>query len=1035
MSRYSGVWIITCDDDNWRGNLYPQAKRDGEIKKRMNFSRHIARLVLSAIGLFAWPFVQVPAWASTPSLPQYAARLWQMEDGLPHTIVQAITQTRDGYLWIGTREGLARFDGQAFFSLTAKDFGTGLVQPSVVCLCETQDGTLWIGTENVGLFRLQEGRLARFGKQEGLRDAAITRLQETADGSLWIAARGLAQLKDGEIKYPFDSELGSVVLSLFLDHEGTLWISSLVGVRRLQGQKLAPYVPANRRSIGVPRCVVYDRKGTVWAGDTFGITQVRDGNATDYRKGDGPIGVVGAVFPDREGNVWVGAYAGVSRFVDGRFIAEKGELGESYRVFCFFQDGESNVWVGSENGLIRLTPQGFTTYTKQQGLTENAITSVCAGRDGGVWIGVWGGGVNRFLDGGFTAIRQTNGLASDFVLAIREARDGSLWVGTDYGAGLNHIKEGRIAHYKLDPVFTALLEDERGNMWIGSTDSLTCFREGKFERFTTRDGLSANQINALCEGRGGILWVGTEGGLTRGANGHFLNLAAHEPRLKERILSLYEDPEGTLWIGTRGAGLLRFRAGGIDTFTSLQGLVSDSIYAVLEDDRKNLWFNSSKGIFRVSKGQFDKAAVGRDSAIVCSWYGKMDGIASSGQYREAHMPAACKALDGRLWFRSTHGVAVVDPNITTNLVPPLVAVEQVLADKKTVSESLRRPAHSQTDSLVIPPGRGELEIHYTALSFRAPEKNRFKYKLERVDREWVDADARRVAYYNNLAPGDYRFQVIASNNDGVWNETGASLALVLQPHVWQTWWFKGLCGLAAVGAVGGTARFATRRRMQRRLERVEQEHALETERSRIARDLHDNLGTRLMEILMLNEFSLQRSAEGGQELKPHLEKSASLVRDLAASLDAIVWAANPKNDSLDNFILYVYEYLDNLANVRPVRILRDVPAGLPDLPLSAAQRHNLFLVLMEALGNVFKHSSATEVWFRLRLENGTLTLVLEDNGKGFVPEATSELGNGLVNMDKRMKLIGGSFSVVSEPGAGTRLCMQMPLNGARRNGR
>ncbi len=979
--------------------------------------------------------------ASTNTLPQYSARLWQMEDGLPHTIVQAITQTRDGYLWIGTREGLARFDGQSFLCLTARDFGTGLVQPSVVCLCETQDGSLWIGTESVGLFRLYQGRLSRYGAT-ALRSNVISGLQETADGSLWIGAGGLAQLKGGKLAYPFDKEVGRGIASLFLDDRGVLWVNGGAGVKHLEGQRMVPLLLANGSACGPQRYLACDRSGTVWCGQTVGLAQVKDGKLSTYHKADGAQGIVGALFPDRQGNLWVGAYAGVSRFADGEFVAEKDERGEAYRVFCFYQDREGDIWIGSEEGLVRLTPQQFTTYTKKQGLTADSIASVSASRDGSVWVSVWGGGLNRYADGAFTVFSKSNGLASDFILATLEARDGSLWAGSDYGAGLNHLKDGRVAHYKLDPAFTALLDDEQGRLWIGSRDSLTCLEQGKFQRYTTRHGLSGNQINALCLGQGGVLWVGTQKGLTRWREGRFENLAAQEPRLSAIILSLYEDPEHTLWIGTRGAGLLRLRPAGLDAFTSRQGLFSDSIYAVLEDDRSNLWFNSSKGIFRVSKAQFDAQAGKRLASVVCSSYGKMAGIASSGQYREVTQPAACKALDGRLWFRSTHGVAVVDPNITTNLLPPQVAIEQVMADKQVINpfaqdsagKSASALTHLPAQSLAIPPGRGEIEIHYTALSFRAPEKNRFKYRLEGVDRDWIEAEGRRVAYYNNLAPRAYQFRVIACNNDGIWNETGATLGLVLQPHLWQTWWFLGLCGLSAAGAVGGTARYATRKRLQRRLEHLEHRHALESERARIARDLHDDLGTRLTEILMLNEFSLQRSQEDGPKIRPHLEKAASLVRELAGSLDAIVWAANPKNDSLDHFILYLYEYLDGLANLSPMRILRDVPAELPACPLSPAQRHNLFLVLKEALSNGFKHSGATEIWFRLRLEADMLLLTLEDNGKGFVPEATSELGNGLVNMEKRMKLIGGSFSVLSQPGAGARLCLRLPLKGSAKPG-
>ena len=452
------------------------------------------------------------------------------------------------------------------------------------------------------------------------------------------------------------------------------------------------------------------------------------------------------------------------------------------------------------------------------------------------------------------------------------------------------------------------------------------------------------------------------------------------------------------------------------------------------DDRKNLWFNSSKGIFRVPKAELQEPARGVIPALTCVAYGKMDGVASRGQYVELSQPAACKANDGHLWFRTMHGVAVVDPDITVNKLPPLVAIEQVANNKNLARDESHAATLSRPLPLVtVPPGRGELEIHYTALSLRAPERNCFKYQLDRVDPDWVDARGRRVAYYNNLAPGEYRFRVIACNNDGVWNEDGATMALVFQPHYWQTWWFLGLCSLTAATAIAGSVWYAAQRRLHRKLERLQQQHAVDTERARIARDLHDNLGARLTEILMFNEVSHHLSGPQPSNGKSASGRISHLVRELVESLDAIVWAVSPKNDSLDNFVLYVYEYIDRLAKVSPVRILRDIPAALPDCPLSSEQRHNLFLVIKKALNNVLKHSGATEVWFRLRVEDSTLAFSLEDNGRGFAPETASELGNGLVNMEKRMKLIRGVFVVSSEPGAGTQVRVQLPIRGTGRH--
>jgi ligand-binding sensor domain-containing protein len=469
-----------------------------------------------------------------------------MEDGLPHTIVQSILQTRDGYLWVGTREGLARFDGHSFLCLAAREFGTGLVQPSVVCLCETRDGSLWIGTENGGLFRLYQGRLVRFGVAEGLRGSIISGLQETPDGTLWVAASGLARYRNGQLNYPFDQQVGRGVASLFLDPQGVLWVNASSGVRQLRGDQLTLFRLADDHPLGPQRSLACDRHGTVWGGQTGQLLEVRDGKVKPYPKAPGAAGIIGALLPDREGNLWVGSYAGISRFVDGEFVSEKDERGESYRVFCFLQDREGNVWCGSEEGLVRLTPQQFTTYTKKDGLSADSIAAVCADHGGGVWVSVWGGGLNHFVNGTFNVFGRTNGLSSDFVLAVHEARDGSLWVGADYGSGLNHLRNGQVAHYKVDPVFTALLEDEQGRLWIGSRDSLTCLKDGKFQRYTMREGLNGNQINALCLGQGGVLWVGTQAGLSRWRENHFENVAPREPKLQTIILSLYEDAELSL---------------------------------------------------------------------------------------------------------------------------------------------------------------------------------------------------------------------------------------------------------------------------------------------------------------------------------------------------------------------------------------------------------------------------------------------------------------------------------------------------------
>jgi len=368
-----------------------------------------------------------------------------------------------------------------------------------------------------------------------------------------------------------------------------------------------------------------------------------------------------------------------------------------------------------------------------------------------------------------------------------------------------------------------------------------------------------------------------------------------------------------------------------------------------------------------------------------------------------------------------------------------VLIQSVIADKKVISRSANESEKMRKQDserphfltfpishLFIPPGRGELEFKYTALSYTAPEKNRFKYRLEGLDADWVDAGNRRAAFYNNTPPGDYTFRVIACNNDGVWNTIGSSVKLTLHPHYWQTWWFKSFGAIACLSLVASSARYLTKRRLRWKLQQLEQQHAVEKERTRIARDMHDDLGARLTQIMLMSDHSKQK--ETMDEVRVTLGKISHTARNVVDNLDALVWSANPVNDSIDKLIAYIYEFAPAFLQMSSVRCRFDVPDEIPDGPLSAEVRHNLFLVIKETLHNIVKHAGASNVDIALRHEANVLTVTIKDNGKGFLPESISTFGNGLKNMEQRMKQVGGSFCLTSAPGKGTRVRMEIPLH-------
>ena len=979
----------------------------------------------------------------------FFARLWQTENGLPNNIVQAIAQTSDGYLWIGTREGLARFDGDQFDPVALSAQTT---EPSINCLLAGRDGSLWIGTDGRGLFHLCRGELQRC-EIPGLQNInfSVLGICEAGDHSVWFETPdGIYTWINGRIESQagrYDSkrpqpELGSGKKPICADATGKIWV--------LNGNLVRADLPVATnyfaKSDPLPnsnRTLYCDRDGVFWIGTDSSasnvLIRVQAGEITKYPRQNGPAGFPQVISRDSAGNLWVGSYEGLSRLVDGKFVAftarDDSASASAYKIYAIVEDREHNLWIGSDEGLTRLTPKRFKTITKKDGLASNVALAVCASSDGSTWISSWGSGLSHYVNGKIEVLNTTNGLPSNFVMALAETRDGSLWAGLDYNGPLVRVKGGKISvfEHKGHHGTPALYEDERGVLWIGNRGCLETWDGVKFKRFTSNNGLGSDEIDALCGGAKGSVWIGTVGGLSRWRDGKIENLGATNPQLRVLILSLYQDADKTLWIGTKGRGLLRWREGKVSEFNQKCGLFSDSIYAILEDAHTNLWFNSSRGIFWVNKQQIEAVAEGKETAVKPITYGMADGILSSAQYNDDTQPAACKDKQGRLWFRTTQGVTSVDPETAIiNDQPPPILIQSITADNKPIA--VGKLGLTVPGAITIPPGNGSLEIQYAALSYRAPEKNMYRYQLIGVDPDWVDAGDRRAAKYNNLPPGKYRFKVVASNNDGVWNRQGQAVELRLEPHFWQTWWFYSLLGLAATGLVGGAARYITRRRMQRKLNQLEKQRAVEQERSRIARDVHDELGAKLTSISFQGSIA-KSSLNNPEEIKQQIEQMSESAREAVSSLHEIVWAADPLNDSTEGLVGHISHQVGELFGNSAIHYEVIVPENLPLLHLSANVRHNLFLATMEAANNAAKHSQATHVSIQVVLRSDELEIMVFDNGSGFDISPAGEVGrdkakrygSGLINMRKRLSSIGGQCEISSDAKSGTTIHFIVPL--------
>jgi ligand-binding sensor domain-containing protein/two-component sensor histidine kinase len=966
---------------------------------------------------------RLPAVAGTNSFPRYSVKAWQTVEGLPQNSVWAITQTRDGYLWVGTQQGLVRFDGIRFTPVDDKA-APELRRGFITALTTARDGSLWIACAGTGLVHMKERACSRFTEADGLPTNHLNCVIETADGTIWIGSDlGLTRLKDGKFS-TFTEKNGLAANSVRSLHESPQGILRAATVRGLSSlDKSGVFNTINFQlgtSANALKSVYEDREGNIWVASNEGVFCVApSGQTFYYGPGQGlPNRTATVVFEDHDSHIWAGTYSGLAGLADERVVSKPmNDGGYPDLVRTIYQDAEENLWVGAEDGLYRLEPARFRSYTTTDGLTFDNVMSVYEDDSNTVWIATWGGGFNLLKDGKISALGV---LTHDKGLSIHKSRDGTMWLGMDHGGGLNRLREGQRPWRQpgvFDTALRVICDDRRGALWVGTSRGLNIIKDGKVESWTTAEGLPGNSVFAICEDSAGNVWVGTDGGLMRWTSGQFTNFTTRQGLSHNFVNALFEDKEHTIWVGTRGGGLNRVKGESFVAYTTRQGLFSDEIYEVLEDDFGSLWMSCRSGIFRVRKRDFDDLDRGKLKALTCFVFGRADGLASI-QCNGVAKPAAWKGRNGRLWFPTIRGVVEADSAALPlqNERPPPVVIEEVKVDGKTVEDRIWRSDDTKSlKTIEVPPGRGELEISYTALSLQAPEKNRFKYMLEPLNADWNDATTRRQAVYNNIDPGTYRFRVQACNNDGVWNEAGAVLSLVFLPHFWQTWWFKASIPLSAGLLFWGWYQL-----------RVSRLKAIERLRVQIAADLHDDVGSRLTKVAMLTEL-VERQTPQQDQNRSQIQKIAGTTREVIQAMDEIVWTINPKNDTLDNLANYIFQYAQEYFQNTGVRCRFGLPARLPDSPLSTEERHNLFMAFKEALNNVLKHAGATEVRVELSTEGEKLKISIVDNGCGFVQNGSPTTGNGLNNMKRRLGQIGGRLRLESQPGSGTKIEMEAPL--------
>ncbi len=950
----------------------------------------------------------------------YMHDVWQTKEGLPQNSVSDIVQSPDGYIWFGTQEGLVRFDGVRFLVFDKRNTKNGLLSNFVTSLWVARDSSLWIGTEVGGVSRLKNGVFTVTTIRQGLSENSVRSMAEDQEGAIWCGTSyGLTRVKDGQCSSADSGLTYPWVNTVLIDRNGTVWAGTNGGGLYRSDHGVFSPAPENALCGSVVMSMCQDSAGDLWVGSEKGTltrlsrTGVRTFTVTGAR------GTVSAVLRDREGRVWVGTEDGIlAQFAEPDSFIYFTRNGGA--VTSLFEDREGSLWVGrSSGGLHRLKKGKFITYTTLDGLPSDYVATFCPDRDGAVWVGTMGG-LSRFWRDAFTTYPLQDGLQMEGIMALHVDQQGAVWIGGS--GGLLRLKDHKVRAFitsqgAFQQTVRGIDEDKTGKLWLATRQGLFVSSQPRhgdpvFVPYRDSAGVLSEPLWGVHISRqGNSIWLATgSSGLIRlsldGLHSSRTSYTTRDGLSGNVIRSMLESSDGTMWFGTYQAGLTRFKDGRFASYTTANGLFDDNVFSILEDQSGNLWMSCNRGVFRVSKNELNDLSAGKITSLSCVSYGTADGMRTF-ECNGGAQPSGCRSTDGRLWFATMNGAAVVDPeHLVSNPHPPAVVIERATIDGR--DRAFGREVR-------IEPGNGDLEFTYGALTFVAPEKVKFKYRLVGFDDDWVEANSRRIAYYTNIPPGTYTFRVIACNNDGVWNQTGASFPFTLAPHFYQTAWFYALCVLL-IGLLGSI---------------IYHLYRTYKDREQIASRLQAQLAQAELQVLKM-------------QLQPHflfntlhaisslMHKDLDAADEMMARLGEFLRYTLERDGSQEVPLAQELEMIDHYLEIEQIRLgdrLRfrtDVAPGL-----GAAVVPNL--ILQPIVENAIRYGIAP------RPSGGCLQIVAEKEGDRFrvrvcddgpgLPERPTE-GVGFLNTRSRLQQLYGSnqrFEYGNRPEGGVCVTLEFPL--------
>jgi len=980
---------------------------------------------LSVLWIVLWTWTGIALSNPVAEPVDMCFRNWTTREGLLHDRVRTVLQTRDGFIWLGTDAGLLRFDGSSFKAFTLHD---DLHAPVVTALHEDEQGKLWIGTIGGGISVMSHNRIERtYDHADGLPSDWITGFGLNHEGRLMANTwGGLALFDHDHFTLPPKNETeAGPVLPMARDGEGTLWGIGWSTLKRWRNDRWESD-PEGPSRVTTAMCV--DHKGRLWAFSENSLW-CREAGAWTFHEMPESIGSpVNTLAEAPDGTIWVAAYRkGLYGFRGGRFVIPAPTSGYSPDLMesvIVTRDGQ--IWLTTTYGLYRMMEQHI-----RFGVVDDPQTARISNNLGGLFemapdkflLATQGNGFFVWQDGRtFRPSDEPDLGPGVFGNLIYRTKDGTLWLGGSKG-----LYEWRpdlettvpVRHplpLSKDAPVWAMCEANDGTLWVGSAyGHLLRMRAGEME--TVEYGGRNESIKALAVEQDGTVWVGTRGnGLFRQKDGVWSRLGRETGLPSEVIRTLYVDPDGHLWVGTDGGGLALFHDGRFIPITSEDGLPSDSISQITTDDLGRLWLGTHRGLAVLDRSELGPLTHGKRTTVHPIQVNLSNGLLSE----ECTIVPPVKCADGSWAFATVRGFFRLQPDdFQPDTSRPPVFLMRLLANGN--------PVELREERITLPPGTERLEFEYSGIFFNDPDRLKFRNRLIGLDTEWVQAGNRRSAEYRNPGPGTFRFEVQASTGNGLWSPQPAVVDIVISPHFWQTWWFRGIAIGSITAFVVFLAKRAERQRSLARIRALERQRAVDEERARIARDLHDDVGASLTQVALqsqLVERNLTRRPErAGQLLKEIFDTARATTR----ALDEIVWAVNPTLDTLDNFVSFLGAFVQEYAGGAGLRSRFDVPEAVPALAMPPAVRHHLYLASKEIVHNVIKHAHATEVFLKVSLEPGFCTITIRDNGRGFTEEPAAAGADGLVNIRSRLEQLRGTCSRTSAPGEGTSVEMRVPL--------